>query len=124
MKLNLSLGTVQSFLLKHLRHKMCSIIKNSFGSNFKLLRILAIYPPKVEFCSRRVFKFYAYAHQLLFTVGFPFLGIFQLIIQSDMDMYQIVDSLFVLSQLSLFPFKHLPFLVYNERLDDLVRLND
>nr|WIG65271.1 odorant receptor 28 [Hippodamia variegata] len=99
---------------------MDNVIKDSFGANFKLLKMFAIYPPGKNFGGRRLFKFYAYTHQLLFTIGFPVLGIFELIIQKDMDIYQVVDSLFVLSQLSLFPFKHLPFLILNERLDELV----
>ncbi|KAL3268488.1 hypothetical protein HHI36_007599 [Cryptolaemus montrouzieri] len=97
------------------------IIEQSFGKNFKLLKVLGICPPDSKFCSGKMFKIFAYIQEILITVGFPLLGILQLITDNDMDMFQVADSLFVLSQLSLFPLKHVPFLFKYEKLDELVK---
>ncbi|RZB40937.1 7tm 6 domain containing protein [Asbolus verrucosus] len=86
---------------------MAGLVKQFFGFNLIVMRILGFYPPRKYNIFYKIFATSAYC---LFTVSVPVLASIHLLTAEDVDTAQVSDNSFMVIQIGCFIFKLLPFI--------------
>jgi hypothetical protein len=78
-----------------------------FSLNLFVMRLLGFYPSR-RF--KQIYKLYAVAVYICFTIPYPILAGIHLLVDKDVDLAQVCDSSFIIFQVGCFIFKLIPFI--------------
>ncbi|KAJ3666936.1 hypothetical protein Zmor_002357 [Zophobas morio] len=88
-------------------------VQRIFKLNLIIMRILGFYPTQ-KF--KKIYKLYAYAVYVSFTIPVPTLAAVHLIVGENIDLVQFGDSSFIIFQVGCFIFKLVPFIFNAEEV--------
>ncbi|RZC35895.1 uncharacterized protein BDFB_003881 [Asbolus verrucosus] len=86
---------------------MGGIVKESFSVNLRVMRAFGLYPPKKHKCLYKLHGFFMYG---LFIVSIVLLGCLYLLLEENIDIVQVADNAFLISEMGCYIIKLLPFI--------------
>jgi hypothetical protein len=86
---------------------MAGIVKQSFSVNLRIMRALGLYPPRKYKNLYKVLGFFMYS---LFMICIGLLGFLYLLLDENIDIVQIADNAFLLSEMACYIIKFFPFI--------------